>query len=161
MFYKASLDSLAQGVTIIFTLICLLLAFCCVFMFFDGGLSAVGAVLSALVLPIILGITYLFSVKGYALRNDELVITRPISPVHFAISDIESVDNTKIAATSSVRLFGSGGLFGYLGSFYNKRQGRFTLYATNRANIRLLTLKNGKKIGISPDDMTFFEGLSK
>ena len=161
MFYKATLDSFAQAVSVIIALLCALIGFCAVFMYFDGGVSVAGSVGVAALLPIIVVITYLFSVKGYTLSAHELRIARPIGAIIIARSDIKSIDNSPVSAVPTLRVFGSGGLFGYFGVFYNQKQGRCTLYATNMKKTRLLILQNGKKIGLSPNDAAFFDNFTK
>lgn len=54
-----------------------------------------------------------------------------------------------------IRLFGSGGLFGYYGLFRTSALGRSTWYVTSRARIVLLSLA-AKTVLLSPDDTAGF-----
>ena len=61
-----------------------------------------------------------------------------------------------------LRLFGSGGLYGYFGYFYMKRIGRVRMYATNRHNMVLLVDQKGRKILVSPNEVDrFIQQLGK
>ena len=55
-----------------------------------------------------------------------------------------------------MRKFGSGGVFGYIGKFWNKQQGNMIWYATDMKNPVMIETKNGKKIVLTPDDREQF-----
>jgi hypothetical protein len=55
-----------------------------------------------------------------------------------------------------IRLFGSGGLFGWLGIFYSGKYGIFKMYGGAASPLVMITYGNGKKIGISPEDLDGF-----
>jgi hypothetical protein len=61
-----------------------------------------------------------------------------------------------------LRLFGSGGLYGYFGYFYMKHIGSVRMYATNRDSMVLLVDEKGKKILVSPNEVDrFIQQLKK
>ncbi|MFZ4543556.1 MAG: PH domain-containing protein [Saprospiraceae bacterium] len=101
---------------------------------------------------LILVIVYGFSIKSYTLTADQLIIRRPFKDAVYQrneLADCEMIDQS--ASGFALRLFGSGGFFGYFGIFTNKQLGRYTLYGTQLKNYVGITLKNGKKIVITPD----------
>ncbi len=96
---------------------------------------------------------YGFSVSRYEVDNDSLKILGPFYKKEFKkgeISSIEVLQNEQLKG--AVRTLGSGGLFGYWGKFRSPLLGNFVLYGTQDKNHILITLKNGKKIVITPDN---------
>lgn len=105
---------------------------------------------------IILVGTYLFSVTGYTVEADRVIINRLLYNATIKRSDIaESRVLTDEEMKWSIRTFGVGGLFGYLGKFTNSNIGSMTWYATRRGNYILL-VAGGKKIVLTPDDPQAF-----
>lgn len=157
MKFKATLDSLARGITIgVIVLFSLL--------------SLVGRLTSSpeasgfptdlwiflLFLIILLG-TWLFAPMGYRIDPTYLSIRRPIGPVRICLADI--LESRRVGADELrglIRTFGSGGLFGYYGKFFNKTLGPLTLYTTRRTHQILIRTRDGKKIVLSPDDADGF-----
>lgn len=87
--------------------------------------------LATAVLPLgILGITALFLVKNYRIVGDRLVIERLIWKTELDLNDLESASYDPTAMENSLRLFGDGGLFAFVGLFWNRKLGRYHSYAT-------------------------------
>jgi hypothetical protein len=106
--------------------------------------------------------TYLYSPKGYAVRNGSIIIKRPIGEVTLNMSDIAEVrkiENGEMNGT--IRTFGVGGLFGYYGKFRNSTFGNMTYYVSQRKNMILLKTVAGKKIILSPDNIGMAEKLNE
>lgn len=100
---------------------------------------------------------YLFGTRRYELTAQHLIIQRPWKNKIFGKADIMRAEVLEEGALNrSMRLFGSGGLFGYYGKFSNPRFGAMTWYATNRAKPVLLHLKDGKKVVITPEETEAF-----
>lgn len=74
----------------------------------------------------------------------QLLATVIVIPASEVIS-IQKCD-AKDAFKGCMRLFGSGGLFGYYGVFRNQKLGRFSMYITQRENMILVTTKRKKYI---------------
>ncbi|MFM7328528.1 MAG: PH domain-containing protein, partial [Bacteroidota bacterium] len=55
----------------------------------------------------------------------------------------------------SIRLFGSGGLFGYFGKFRNSTFGTMNWYATRLGKFVVIILRSGEKFVVTPDDESF------
>lgn len=80
--------------------------------------------------------------------NDEKVTVRRLFgsleiPLHEVI-DTRRIFKSEI--DGSIRTFGSGGLFGYLGRFKNDRLGNYTMYATELNNLILVRTNNKKYV---------------
>jgi hypothetical protein len=114
-----------------------------------GEYSVLGLPLIAL-LTCVLG--YGFSVRGYTLTPDQLIVKRPFKNAVFLRSDIaETTAFGKETMGFVWRLFGSGGFFGYFGIFSSRQLGRFTMYGTQTQNYVLVSFNNGKKIVLTAD----------
>ncbi len=114
------------------------------------------AFVTSLTLGIIL-LTYLFAPKEYEITLDGLLIKRPLRS--FTIPSKEIVEVNRIQEKiSGIRLWASGGLFGYFGLFKLSGLGRVWVYATNKNKLVLIKTKDKKYI-ISPKDPNGF--LSK
>jgi hypothetical protein len=96
--------------------------------------------------------------KQYEINENELVIHRKIGNLTILRNDITQIE--KIEAYTQlgfvIRLFGSGGLFGWLGIFYSGKYGIFKMYAGAASPLLMISYGNGKKIGISPEDLDGF-----
>jgi len=162
MEYKASFDSFTKTLT---ACICILFLGILIFnlkMMFHARLAEDILIHGGVILLLILVFTgcYLFSVNDYAIDGGNLLIRRPVGDKKIPISEIS--DARKIEQGEmfgTIRIFGNGGLFGYYGKFYNRSLGSMTVYTTQRKNRVLLQMKNGKKIVLSPDDLSILEFL--
>jgi Bacterial PH domain len=99
---------------------------------------------------VVLAVPLAFSPAGYAVGGRELVVLRRgVRPLVFPLGSLAAARPT--AMPRSVRLPGSGGLFGWWGSFANRDWGRFKAYATDRRRGVLLEWP-GFRLFISPED---------
>ena len=163
MEYKASFDTLTKVITL-----------GAIALFIVIGQKIVTALLASqgdtktillqsgilLLFVIILVGSYLFSIQKYLIENNKLIIKRPIGERRISITNITEirlVNEGDMAVT--IKTFGNGGLFGYYGQFRNRTFGSITLYTTQRANRVFIKTKSGKKIIISPDDLSLVEKL--
>lgn len=110
-------------------------------------------------LPLAVGILTLFACillmpllwapQGYALKGNMVIVRRRIGDVKIHAA---KVSERWKWTWWGLRLFGSGGLYGYFGYFMFKGIGRVRMYATNRHNLVLLVDQKGSKVLVSPDD---------
>lgn len=116
----------------------------------------------ALLYIVIWFIPLLYSPTAYKLSEGTLEIMRPIGPVRIAIQDIVNLRMAeKDELKSLMRLFASGGLFGYFGKFYDSKHKNFMMYARNRKNKVLIFTKTGLVV-LAPDDSeNFVQSLRK
>ncbi len=73
----------------------------------------------------------LLAPRRYAIKDDRVVIERAVCPVEIPIASIRAVEPLSPGSLSgSLRVLGSGGLFGYFGRFRNQALGDYRMYAT-------------------------------
>lgn len=165
MKYTASLDSSSKIISIGIILFSILICFAAVQEFTSSTFkitSNFSVIAVTLFLITLILICYLFSTKFYELENDYLIIQRPIGSISFPISEIKEISQMNPSSRiGNIRLFGVGGLFGYYGKYYNFKMGHMTLYTTQKRNRILLTMITGKKIVISPDDLSIISEINK
>jgi hypothetical protein len=114
--------------------------------------SALAPCLGALILIL----SYAWSPRSYAIVNRYIVVSRLMGDVQIPIDDIrEARPATPEDFRFAIRLFGSGGLFGYYGLFRTKALGRSTWYVTDRKN-RIVIITGAKTFVLSPDDVDGF-----
>lgn len=165
MKYKASLDLRSKIITVGVTLFSIIIFFSAVQEFTSSTYKITSnfpVILVTLFLILLILICFLFSTKFYELENDYLIIQRPIGAVNLPISEIKEIRKMSPGSRiGDIRLFGVGGLFGYYGKYYNFKMGHMTLYTTQKRNRILMTMIEGKKIIISPDDLSIITEINK
>ncbi|WP_043315826.1 PH domain-containing protein [Microbulbifer sp. HZ11] len=97
----------------------------------------------------------LFTVRGYQVEGSQLYVLRLGWHSRLSLTQLETVTVDSSAMDGSIRLFGNGGLFAYLGLFQNKPLGRYRAYATDAARSVVLKLRT-RTIVITPDDPETF-----
>ena len=105
----------------------------------------------------ILYLTYAYSPLGFEIRNDSVTILRKIKPVIIKMEKIQDVRVDPEAATLKAIRFGSGGLFGFFGTFYSSKLKFHKRYVTCRKNAVLIVAD--KKYVITPDKPDLFVQL--
>jgi hypothetical protein len=108
--------------------------------------------------PLSIIITYLYMPQQYEIQEHNFLIHRKIGNLQIPIKDITNIEKIETYTQLGfvIRLFGSGGLFGWLGIFYSGKYGIFKMYAGAASPLVMITYGNGKKIGISPEDLDGF-----
>ena len=103
-------------------------------------------------------ISYAYSPRGYAALDKALIVKRLIGNVRIPLDDIrEARMATADDLSGCIRLWGSGGLFGWYGLFRTSKLGKCTWYVTNRGNAVVLVTSE-KTAVVSPDDVDGFLG---
>jgi len=104
---------------------------------------------------------WLYRVKSYDVLDRTLKINRTLQSVLISLDEIEK---SEVIAKDDLQLvmrtFGNGGIFGYMGKYYHSNFGKMTWYATRMSNYALLTFKSGKKLILTPDDVSLVEVLN-
>ena len=90
-----------------------------------------------------------FAPTGYRLAPDGVRVERRIRSVVIPYRRIRGVDRTP-RSLAGLSMFGSQGVFGRFGTFWNMRLGFYRLYLTNRNAVVWLATDNGW-VGLSPD----------
>ena len=115
--------------------------------------------LNAIMLPLIL------VGEGYApqrleVGESQIVILRRYRSITIPLAEVQSIERLPDnALRGALRMGGNGGLFGYYGSYYTRKLGSFTLYATSFTGLFLIRKLDGRKIVIScaePDKIKCF-----
>jgi hypothetical protein len=144
--YPASFDVIAKIVSNLMCLICL------VFLGLGIYMQSAAFFLPAALLIIVLAICWGYHPVKYQLLPGRMEIQRPFGAIKIAFHHIESIQRVSMNDLGLViRLFGSGGLFGYFGIFTSRKLGRFQMWCTNRDKLVLITT-NDSKLLISPDE---------
>jgi hypothetical protein len=110
---------------------------------------------------LIYSLVYGFRPVNYTVTTEYLIIHRPLKDVKIErkmIQSVSALDKSDLAW--SVRIFGSGGLFGYFGKFSNRTLGSMTWYAT-RKDKAVLIKSYHKKMILTPDEPDQFVAAFK
>lgn len=154
MTYSATLDTLAKIIT------AAVMGAALAFFLFLHDSSGFIYWFSGILLVII--ICYVLRPLRYELYPDKLIIHRIFKPIIIDRKNVFQVECLKEKDMLDViRIFGSGGLFGYFGKFRSKGIGRFSMQATRRQNMILIVQYTGNKYTITPDDEEFLPALKK
>lgn len=104
----------------------------------------------------ILILAFGFSPRAYAVSDGMITVRRPIRNVQVPIRNLREARRVNPEDLKGcIRLWGSGGLFGYYGLFRTTKLGRCIWYATNRKNFVVVTTES-KTTLYSPDDVDGF-----
>jgi hypothetical protein len=99
---------------------------------------------------VILGISALFTVRGYELRGRELLVRRLCWDTRVSLEGLREAYADPEAMRSAIRLMGNGGLYSFSGWFRNRRLGRFRAFVTDPARSVVLVFKD-RKVLVTPD----------
>ena len=118
------------------------------------NLTTAWVIMALILIPSILSF---FIFPMYVVADDEGVGVRTLARTKLIpyenIDRIVRVDEQPLfSGLSTIRLFGSGGVFGYIGWFRSKGIGTFLSYATDEKNVFLIYRKNGTPVAISVND---------
>jgi hypothetical protein len=106
-----------------------------------------------LVILIIFLIGFLLHPFKYSISNSKICIHRLIFKKSIEISSILEIKEIKYSQLYvKIRLFGSGGIWGYFGLFNSSYYGLIRMNASNLENLILITTKNKKIYVISPNN---------
>lgn len=79
--------------------------------------------------------------------GEKVAVSRLFGALEIPLSEVISVGPiSKSDIDGSIRTFGSGGFFGYLGRFRNKTLGRYTMYATELKHLVLVRTRQKKYV---------------
>jgi hypothetical protein len=117
---------------------------------------AIQNTLVAVVSLLVIVLSYAYSPRGYEVADGAIIIRRLIGKIRVPL---DSVREARLAGPDDfrgcIRLFGSGGLFGYYGLFRTSTLGRSSWYMTDRSHAVVL-IAGTKTILVSPDDTDGF-----
>lgn len=99
----------------------------------------------------------LFTVRGYVLTREALLVQRLFWRSVVPLQGLTRASADPAAMSHSFRLFGNGGLFAFSGLFKNRRLGQYRAYATNPAQAVVLELPS-RPVVVTPDETSKFLG---
>ena len=117
------------------------------------GSVVAGVIWLVIALPIFVAIALYaegYSPQRLEVSESQITILRRYNSVTIPRSTILSITPlTKQDMRWTTSMGGCGGLYGYFGTFTNRRLGQFTMYATTMENLYLITTADGKKCVIN------------
>ena len=97
-----------------------------------------------IIILIITACTIAFTPLSLTLTETDLILMRPIGRRIFPLKDINDV-GTYTSDLSEVRLFGSGGFYGFIGVYFNIKFGRYIAYVGDFSEAFYITTNSRKK----------------
>jgi len=158
MKFSVSLDKTAKYLSLFITLF-LIASLVATYLFSEDRQTIL------IVGPIVIATTflsYLWKPSSYEITNEYVIVHRLIGAAKYERSRIVNVRaGEPEEIKNSIRLFGSGGMFGYFGKFRNSHLKTFVLQCTRRDNLVMIFTDKGLKV-LSPDDpQTMLRALNR
>jgi hypothetical protein len=91
----------------------------------------------------------LFTIRGYSISSDSILVHRLLWSTVLPRAGLESAQVEPDAMRRSLRTFGNGGAFSFTGFYYNKRLGSYRAYVTDRHRTVVLRYAN-RRVVLSP-----------
>ena len=104
----------------------------------------------ALLPLVILFCTALFTIRGYAITSEAILVDRLLWSTALPRLGLESAQVEPDAMRGSIRTFGNGGAFSFTGFYYNKRLGSYRAFVTDPRRAVVLRYAN-RRLVVSPD----------
>ncbi len=152
MEYQAEYDKLAKGVTVFVVVFLLLLLVLITYISIRENLLILSIFIDPLLLSIII-LPYFYAPRSYELAENGLIIKRVAGNVIIPYEEIRNFYVVDIGL-KVVRLWASGGLYGYFGLFYVPKIGRVWAYLKRRRNV--VVIEADKKYAVAPENLELF-----
>ena len=84
--------------------------------------------------------------------EDSLKIWRPVGKVKIPLEDIKSctiIEDNHSIFDKTIRTFGSGGLYGFIGHFKHDKYGKMRMFVTHTKQCFLIRMKDGRHFVVS------------
>ncbi|AQQ09955.1 hypothetical protein L21SP3_01776 [Sedimentisphaera cyanobacteriorum] len=118
---------------------------------FTASETALEGAVSMTAIPLaILLISALFTIRGYVLTKNTLIIRRLVWNTRLDLTGLISAEAKPKAMSKSIRTFGNGGLFCFAGAFHNKALGSYRAFVTDTSRTVVLKFAN-RTVVVSPD----------
>jgi hypothetical protein len=107
---------------------------------------------------LLLGVVLLcaaFAVRGYSVADGKLRVHRLGWSKSFDLSKLTGAEVSPGVTMGSLRVWGIGGLFGFIGRFHNNALGSYRAYATDADRAVVLDF-SGEKVVVTPDSPVEF-----
>jgi len=121
-----------------------------------GPRGEIGWFLSMVVLPlaILVGAAF-FSIRGYVLTAETLIVKRVGWTSCVNLADLRSAETHQNAMSWSIRTCGNGGLFCFAGRFWNRKLGSYRAFATDPKRSVVLRFEDHSVV-VTPDNPEAF-----
>jgi len=140
VFFRTSYDSMAKVVSAVVCAIVVVVT------------MATGSWIVAGLGVAVVGLSFTYAPRGYTIAGQSILVHRPIGNLRIPLAGVqEARAGTSEDLAGCIRLFGSGGLFGYYGLFQTSKLGRSTWYVTDRDKA-IVVITAAKTAVFSPDD---------
>jgi hypothetical protein len=129
-----------------------------------AGTHPPGAIGCASLLPlVILFGAALFTIRGYSITSDLILVHRLLWSTPLPRAGLESARIEPKAMWWSIRTFGNGGAFSFTGFYYNKRLGSYRAYVTDLRRTVVLRYANRRVVlsPAAPEDFVYDLALAK
>lgn len=103
-----------------------------------------------LAMMLLVGICGLFSVRGYEVSKEAVVVRRLVWDWRLPLAALQSVEADSQAMSGSLRLWGVGGCFSWSGLYWNRRLGQYWTAVTDPAKAVVLRWDR-KVVVLSPE----------
>jgi hypothetical protein len=114
-------------------------------------------VLVLLFLVLAFGLAYVLRPFEYWVDEEYITIHKNVLPKKIAITDVASIESIAFADLKiRLRLFGSGGLWGWYGIFWSAKYKKISLFCTEKKNTVLICTKDNKYYVLSPKESIAF-----
>lgn len=102
------------------------------------------------IVMVFITVWFLMLMPLYVEKNEKSIILKQLCfKKVFNLEEVEVINLSKKDMSGTVRLFGSGGFFGYIGWHSNRRLGKFYMIANSQKNLILIKTKGKKKYVIN------------
>lgn len=148
--FSANYDRMARIISV--SIVVVLMAVPLLLIMASDAVAAIAALISGAVIVL----AYAYSPRGYEVTSEALRVKRLIWDVVFPLASLRYVRDTAPGDfRGCVRLWASGGLFGYFGLFSTKTLGECRWYVTDRS--KAVVLADGSQtVLVSPEDRDGF-----
>jgi hypothetical protein len=110
---------------------------------------------------LVLLISYIYSPRGYVVSSEGLIVKRWVGNILIPLESIQEIRPVSAGELrGSLRLWGSGALFGYYGIFRTPNMGNARWYVTDRGKC-VAVRSETKTYIVSPDDVDGFMAAMK
>jgi hypothetical protein len=105
--------------------------------------------------PLLVGVSALFCIRGYAVEEDALLIRRLLWTTRISLAGLQSAAVVPKAMNGSLRTCGNGGLFSFTGWYWNRSLGSYRAWVTDLPNTVVLRV-GGRTLVLSPEPAEAF-----
>jgi hypothetical protein len=146
--YEAPWSTLLIVMSLVTTVICLGIAACGWWNL--AAKHAPGVFGLVVIFPLVLLFaTALFTIRGYSISSDSILVHRLLWSTALPRTGLESAEVDLEAMRGSLRTFGNGGAFSFTGFYYNKRLGSYRAFVTDPHHTVLLRYAK-RRVVLSP-----------